>query len=585
MEKLIKFKKYLVSRIGIQEFIHFRSALKDPNSSTITDFQNISIIHYSALPQELFEHFSIYPECITDTECFLAFYNGSPAGCFLLNLDGRGKLLEIFDYDFSLGEGHIYGHHLYVKNEFRGRGIAKLLYTSAIREYKNNHDYIDVIVKANDFSGKQTARRTGFSEIKRIELVRFFGFKRVLALDGWINDVFFRIALACLKPIREFFKLAVVPLKKLLELREGLYLNAYEVRDRGLRIIFFSKKLYERLLLDKLLGYDYQLHLIGRFSRKSLEKEFTFASKESDIVIFDGNYSVAHRFLSKIEGITFMPHWVDQVNSSFTGLQDFAKSKNRNAYEDIRVIKKRGFEYVFSRSPELLLFFYENMYLPFTSNRFQQGRTSSGFKEIEQSFKKGGLALIRLNGKFLSGTVVELVNKTIHPMYSGVLNGDITLLKEDVSIALYYYYFLLANERGFSCVDFGFSRPFLNDGVLRYKSKWNSHLEFDPRQINIFAYKISRVSPAIKKFLLSNPLITVEGDKLVGNIFLEDGTDVNGEELSHKYLFNGLSSIRFVRLEKPAGEDASSTQWADGCLADQQARPLQKKQSEQDSTS
>jgi len=573
MEKLIKFKKYLASKIGIQESIHFRYSLKDADSSPCPGLQDISIVHYSVLPQELVGHFSINPKGITDTQCFLAFYNGLPAGCFLFNLDGRGKLLEIIECDLSFGEGHILGHNLYVKNEFRGKGIGKLLYISAIHKYKDNYAYIDVTVDASNFSAKQTTRRAGFSEIKRIELVRFLGFKKVFALDSRIKGMFFRLALACLEPIKQFLKLAVAALKKLLELKEDLYLNAYEMRDKDLRITFFSKRLYEKLLLDKLLGYDYQPHLIRRFPRKHLQKEFTFASKNSDIVIYDGKYPIAHRVLSKIEGITFMPHWVDQVNSSFSSLGDFAKRKNRNAYEDIRVIKKRGFEFVFSRSAELLGFFYENMYSPFVDNRFGQGRTASGFKEMEQSFKKGGLALIRLNGRFLSGTVLELVNKTVHPTYTGVLNGDITLLKEDVSIALYYYYFLLAIERGFSRVDFGFSRPFLNDGILRYKSKWNSHLEFDPTQINVFAYKILRLSPAIKRFLLNNPLITLEGDKLVGNIFIEDGTDVNKEELSHKYFFNGLSSIRFVPLEKSVGEDAGNDKWADSDLIGQHATP------------
>lgn len=566
MEKLIKFKKYLLSRIGIQELIHFRYALKDADSWPCPTFQEISIAHYPVLPQELFSHFSINPKGITDTQCFLAFYNGLPAGCFLFNLDGRGKLSGIFECELAFGEGHILGHNLYVKNEFRGKGIARLLCISAINKYKDNYDYIDIAVDANNFSGKQTARGAGFSEIKRIELVRFLGFKRVFALDSRIKGMFFRSALACLKPIKEFLKLAVVPLKKLLELKEDLYLNAYEVRDKDLRITFFSKKLYEKLLLDKILGYDYRARLIRRFRRKHLQKEFTFASKNSDIVIFDGNYPVAHRSLSKIEGITFIPHWVDQVNSSFGSLEDFTRRKHRSAYEDIRIVKKSGFEFVFSRSAELLLFFYENMYLPFVDNRFPQERMASGFKEIEQSFKKGGLALIRLNGRFLSGTVLELVNETVHPMYTGVLNGDVTLLKKEVSTALYYYYFLLATQRGFSCVDFGFSRPFLNDGVLRYKSKWNSHLEFDPTQINIFACKISRLSPTIKTFLLNNPFITLEDGKLVGNIFIENGTEVNKEELSDKYFFNGLACIRFTPIGKSVGESAGHDKWADSGL-------------------
>jgi len=72
---------------------------------------------------------------------------------------------------------------------------------------------------------------------------------------------------------------------------------------------------------------------------------------------------------------------------------------------------------------------------------------------------------------------------------------------------------------------------------------------------------------------LNNPLITLEGDKLVGNIFIEDGTDVNKEELSHKYFFNGLSSIRFVRLEKSVGEDAGNDKWTDSDLMGQHATP------------
>jgi len=49
--------------------------------------------------------------------------------------------------------------------------------------------------------------------------------------------------------------------------------------------------------------------------------------------------------------------------------------------------------------------------------------------------------------------------------------------KDDTVASLYYYGILRAKERGAAFVDFGLSRPFINDGVVKYKRKWAGKIE------------------------------------------------------------------------------------------------------------
>jgi hypothetical protein len=114
---------------------------------------------------------------------------------------------------------------------------------------------------------------------------------------------------------------------------------------------------------------------------------------------------------------------------------------------------------------------------------------------------------------------------------------------------LRYFYFKFVQENGYEMIDLGLSRPFLNDGILRYKVKWNSHVEYDPKRCNIYALKIHRYSRPVNKFLLNNPFISIEKDGLAGNVFYDVTENISQEKLSRHYLMPGLSRLDIYGLD------------------------------------
>lgn len=565
MQRLIKLKKSISANIALRESILYSKDLKtaecgvtDNDKSLLKEDENLHINYYAEPPYELLK--AIDPDLISSnakgSACLLALHNDIPAGCLLLNTNGEARLLDPFRHKFLLGQGHAYGHCLFVKNEFRSKGIAKLIYLKSFEYLKEKYGCLDVFVDAKKLIPNLTVQRLGFERRKSVALIRFFRLKLCLNLNTQIKITLFRCFCGFSKSAFSFVKISLGPLAKALRktllLKDDYVMHLYNIskntENGKITLAYLSKGIYEKVIFNKIFSGDYDIEKIKTFPRKNLLPEFTAASKEADIVIADGEFKRLYPGLSRQNGIKFIPQWVVQKNSAFNGLDGFTKRDYRSAYEDIRTSKKHNYGYLFTRSMRMLDFFYENIYLPFVDSRFNQEKINTTFSKMKQDFKKGGLLLLEDKDRYIGGSVIEIKDKTIHPIYTGVLNGDLGLLKKDALVALYYIYFKFAQDRGLKIIDLGLSRGFLDDGVLRYKSKWDTQIEFDKKRSNVFALKICNLNERTKNFLINNPFISIEKDGLTGNIFLDTSDPINHDEISKRYLLKGIDKLNIQSL-------------------------------------
>lgn len=84
-------------------------------------------------------------------------------------------------------------------------------------------------------------------------------------------------------------------------------------------------------------------------------------------------------------------------------------------------------------------------------------------------------------------------------------DGDTRHVHNGVIAAIYHFSLLHLAELGYSRADVGESRPFLVDGVLRYKAKWG--LRLYPGTPKWFALTLTRPSPGANAFLVNNPFV------------------------------------------------------------------------------
>jgi ribosomal protein S18 acetylase RimI-like enzyme len=571
MKALVKLKKIILAQTAVRQITLYRKDLWEIESAsaqaTLTPElkERLKIEHYISIPKTLLTTLDVSTKLnFQDSQGLFVWQNDELIGCILFNLEGKGELTEPFRHKFCLEPGYVYAHTLFIKQGFRSSGLGKLLYSELFKLVKEKFKYVYILVDLNNFTANKAAKSLGFKKTREVVLIKFCFLKLAFRLNNRFSQALFNLALKAAKIIIKFLiaplALLALLLKKLLETRQNSFLTLYEVwshRDNEkTKVAFMAMGLYETMLLTRLFPEGFMVRELKKFTRKNLKTEFTRCARDFDAVIVDAGFDYLSRNLGQQDDIYFIPHWVVQKNDSFLGLNDFSGNKNCAAHEDIRMVKKSKYEYLFTKSQPLLEFFYENMYSPYIKKRHKNEASILPLEKIKKHFRNGGLLLIKDNHKFISGSVIELKNNILHPYCMGLLNGDEELLKKDALTTLYYFYFLLAQEKGIHTVDLGMSRPFLNDGVLRYKKKWNTNIEFNKKRCNIYAFKISSFTALIKSFLLNNPFIEIEGNGLKGNIFTDSPIAPNEEELNKKYMLRGLSGLKVSVLN---GKDMVKT--------------------------
>ncbi len=338
--------------------------------------------------------------------------------------------------------------------------------------------------------------------------------------------------------------------QRILRFKDELFLTSYMIGDAnesgGLRGVFICRDKPDPTFLKRLYPQGYVMEREKTFLRNKLPYVFNHIPAGIDFVLADARARYARKYSRRFDNVKIIPKWVRQTNACFNGLSDFSQSKNRNAYSDIQAFKKYDYDYEFTKDVNLLGFFYEKMYCPYMHNRYPDEKVVLPFEAIKKEFEDGGLLFVKekTDGKYLSGSIIQVINGTFSPVKLGILNGDLQLLRRDVLTALYVAYFRFMEENKLSRGDFGNSRAFLNDGVLKYKEKWTTSIEFDQTQGSVFIFKACRFSESLNRFLLNNPFITVEGEKLIGNIFLPPHTKVDEEALKKNYALKGLAGFR-----------------------------------------
>ena len=212
-------------------------------------------------------------------------------------------------------------------------------------------------------------------------------------------------------------------------------------------------------------------------------------------------------YLQKNE-FTTIPELISMTLDISEPFENIYNKFNKSAKEDIRKIKRYNYSYEISSDLDKLKLFYNNMYMPYTYLRHGKLAICANFFTIRHLFERGGkLMLIKLENNYVFGSLFLIKKNTVIGTHAGIMDEQIDCLKKSISAASYYFSIMWAKEKGAKFLDFGTCRPFLNDGLFRYKKKWGAKIEKANGNFEIFAFKTYKNSRAIQSFLENNPFI------------------------------------------------------------------------------
>jgi hypothetical protein len=324
------------------------------------------------------------------------------------------------------------------------------------------------------------------------------------------------------------------------------YLPVYRLQGQGqdgpLTVTFigldFSKDFFTNLLFTE--------NPVEHVERVPFWRYEEMANAPSDIVIVHAARHLINKLSSRNAFV--VPELVDHILNVQGDWQDvlrrFRKSVRKN---ELRLMRKYGYEYDVSYASQDFEEFYHQMYLPTMEARHGKLSSPTPISESYQYFWHGLLFKATRDGEWVSGMVCYPQQDVLIAKILGVRNADARLLHQGAEAALYYAGIHWSNQNGYKAINFLGSGTRLNGGLFQHKRKWGTTISVSPvlhRQIWI---KVRRITPAVSRFLQENSFVTVgKNGKLHGLIIVDDPQNVLAkirQGWENRFATPGLSSL------------------------------------------
>lgn len=299
------------------------------------------------------------------------------------------------------------------------------------------------------------------------------------------------------------------PLRFLKKVLGEFVFDVYMLSDSTKRIPYITSTGVDPYFAERVCGKEVTITKIKRIYVWELKK---FVDGQ-DAVLVDMHKFFAYLF--NFDGGFLVPPFVRQVLD--VDIKDAIKINSKN------LKKVYKFSYDVHDDPNMLKYFYEKMHVPYIKKRYGDSAYIEDFDTIEKMFKNGELLFIKLNDEYVSAQLTEIDGDKCFLRKNGVL--DESFIEEGALVATYYFAIHRAKDINLKFVDFGQSRPFLSDGVLRHKSLWGTRICEDDTTRKRIIYS---------KNIFEQPFICIEDKKLKAIVFSEN------DKLINEYTRSGL---------------------------------------------
>lgn len=244
----------------------------------------------------------------------------------------------------------------------------------------------------------------------------------------------------------------------------------------------------------------------------------------------------------------FIPCWIDgKINIDET-LR--LTETNENIKSDMRRIRKFQYTYEVTREKEKFVEFYNQMYVPYIKNTYGKEALYHSLEGILKRFDYSELLLIKDGQAPVSGEVIIYEKHGPKLLCLGVLNGDRRYVRAGAIAALFYFRLLYLKSKGYTEIDLGASRVFLNDGVLNYKKKWGMYLT--KLRGNGFLIHQLTLKTGIKSFLINNPFINSEADGFSSVYFSDKNMTITKRQekrITNAFNAHGIRKLIVYQLD------------------------------------
>lgn len=262
-----------------------------------------------------------------------------------------------------------------------------------------------------------------------------------------------------------------------------------------------------------------------------------------------------------------VPFWVSSLGDVPADNSSLQESQIRS---DMRRIRKNKLSFEITHDSCHFDNFYYNMYKPYIVAAHGNRAIIYTYNDIKKEFENGELLLIKKENQYVAGEVLVYKNMQAGGKFVGVKDGDFNYVKEGAIAALYYFEAHRLKQKGYRKVDFGLSRPFLKDGVLRYKRKWGGYqIASSPEVDGAYYVEPLANTPGLRAFLVNNPFVFIDKGRINAAVFVDCERGFCQEEVARiyqDYYFEGMSKLCIYQFGNSGklAQRISTLQFPDG---------------------
>jgi len=273
--------------------------------------------------------------------------------------------------------------------------------------------------------------------------------------------------------------------------------------------------------------------------------------------------------LLKRQNYMLIPQWVMFVLDISKPMKEIRRLfNNRSMQNNIRKIKKHQYTFEVTQDPGKFDFFYSRMYLPYAEKRFEKTSLKLGYRQMKRVAEKGKLLLVKKEDELLAGNLMREEGKNLFAHSLGIRDGDVAYLDEGALTAAYYFTIHWAKANGYQRIDFGYCRPFFQDGIFIHKKRWGMELKKHDGAMGrgIIGINIEKFSPAGQSFFVKNPLIFKDRDRLRGLILADKECPLDAGDVERLVKINRIKGLDGLIINNPRGFTSEARRMRDAAL-------------------
>jgi len=308
-------------------------------------------------------------------------------------------------------------------------------------------------------------------------------------------------------------------LNKWIKVLARLYLPVYKYESETMKIAFAGYSSIKRSYCARLL--------LGKESNHtSAGYRFFWAMpkmlKSCDVVVSEIS-PLAYNKFQKYNGF-IMPVWATMRINIDRPLSEITKITVSDFSNVMRRIRKYNLSYEILNDKESFDLFYNRFYLPYTSVRHGEEALIEDLSVFWNSLSSRSIMAVKEDNMIVAAALISRAGDSFNFMRLGLLDGNEEYRKHGVIGALYYFGIVEGQKTGYKYFDVGGTRPFLSDGLTKYKmglcaefvqdhSFWKEYLWFG----------FKKDSAAAQDFLNANPFMHIDGQNRLVRYEVNEG--------------------------------------------------------------